>query len=75
MYRVVTKYRNGTARPVVERGPWHPNRKSADDWARILREHGYVTHVESQGGLIDAGLTGGSASDNSELMAALSSMA
>ena len=74
MYRVVTKYRHGTARPVVERGPWHPNRKSADDWARILREHGYVAHVESQGGLIDAGMAGG-ASDNSDLMAALSSMA
>ena len=23
MYRVVTRYRDGGPRPVVERGPWH----------------------------------------------------
>ncbi|WP_374327374.1 hypothetical protein [Azonexus sp.] len=74
MYRVVTKYRNGTARPVVEHGPWHPTRQTADDWAQILRAHGYVAHIESQGGLIDAGLSGGP-SDNGDLLAALSSMA
>lgn len=74
MYRVVTQYRNSTARPVVERGPWHPTRKTADDWADTLRAHGYVAHVESQGGLIDAGMAG-DASDNGDLLAALSSMA
>ncbi len=74
MYRVVTQYRNSTARPVVERGPWHPTRKIADDWAHTLRAHGYVAHVESQGGLIDAGMAG-DASDNGDLLAALSSMA
>ncbi len=71
MFRVVTKYRNGTARPVVERGPWHPSRDTAQQWADALREHGYLTHLESQGGLIDSGL----ANDNADLMAALSSMA
>lgn len=75
MYRVVTQYRNSTARPVVERGPWHPTRKIADDWAQTLRQHGYVAHVETQGGLLDAGMAGGGAEDNSDLMAALSSMA
>jgi hypothetical protein len=74
VYRVVTKYRNGTARPVVEQGPWHPTRKTADDWAHTLRAHGYVAHVETQGGLIDAGMAG-NASDNGDLLAALSSMA
>lgn len=75
MYRVVTKYRNGSTRPVVERGPWHPDRKSAESWARALREHGYVAHIEAQGGINDAGLAGPAPDDNSDLMAALSSMA
>lgn len=71
MFRVVTKYRNGTARPVVERGPWHPSRDIAEQWANTLRQHGYLTHLESQGGMINGEL----ANDNSDLMAALSSMA
>lgn len=71
MYRVVTKYHNGSARPVVERGPWHTSKKTAEDWAQSLRQHGYVAYVEAQNGIIDAG--GGD--DNAELMAALSSMA
>lgn len=75
MYRVVTKYRNGSARPVVERGPWHASRKIAEDWAETLRTHGYTAHVEAQNGLIDAGMAGAGNDDNSDLMAALSSMA
>jgi len=76
VYRVVTKYRNGSTRPVVERGPWHTSRKTAEDWAETLRGHGYTVFIESQNGLIDAGLTGGGAGDdNSALMDALSSMA
>ncbi|MCK6390460.1 MAG: hypothetical protein L6Q40_05465 [Azonexus sp.] len=71
MFRVVTKYTNGTARPVVERGPWHPTRDVAEQWAELLRTHGYLAHLESQGGLADA--AGGD--DNADLMAALSSMA
>ncbi len=73
MYRVVTKYRNGTSRPVVERGPWHTSRGTAEDWADSLRMHGYIVHIESQNGLSDTGLGGGD--DNADLMAALSSMA
>ncbi|MFV0371966.1 MAG: hypothetical protein ACK5JI_10070 [Azonexus sp.] len=74
MYRVVTTYRNGSPRPVVERGPWHATQKIADDWAEILRGHGYVVYVETQSGMIDAG-GGTAANDNTDLMAALASMA
>ncbi|WP_415034146.1 hypothetical protein [Azonexus sp.] len=72
MYRVVTTYRNGSPRPVVERGPWHVAQKTADDWAQILRALGYAVHVEAQNGMIDAG---GEAGGNDDLMAALASMA
>jgi len=75
VYRVVTKYRNGTSRPVVERGPWHTSRQIAEDWADSLRMHGYIVHIESQHGHIDAGLDNGGGDDNADLMAALSSMA
>lgn len=72
MFRVVTQYRNGSARPVVERGPWHTSRETAENWADILREHGYAAHVETQNGLLDAGA---GANDNSDLLDALASMA
>jgi len=72
LYRVVTKYRNGTARPVVERGPWHVSHKTADYWADVLRGQGYDTSVEGDNGLI-AGPA--AADDNSALADALSSMA
>lgn len=73
MYRVVTKFHNGSPRPIVERGPWHPTRHIAEDWALALRQHGYVAFVEAQNGMIDAG--GGAADDNSDLLDALASMA
>lgn len=71
MYRVVTKYRNGTERPVVERGPWHTTHTAADYWADLLRGQGYDTSVESGNGMIH----GGGASDNNALASALASMA
>ncbi|MCE1239048.1 MAG: SUKH-3 domain-containing protein [Azonexaceae bacterium] len=74
MYRVVTTYRNGSTRPVVERGPWHPSRKIAEDWAETLRVHGYAVSVESQSGMIDVG-GGVAGDDNADLMSALASMA
>lgn len=67
MHRVVTSYRNGGTRPVVEKGPWHPNRDAASHWAEIFRMLGYVVEVESQHGLED--------DDNRALADALSSMA
>lgn len=70
MYRVVTKYRNGTARPVVERGPWHTSLKTADYWADLLRSQGYDTSVEGNNGVLP-----GNADDNRALADALSSMA
>ena len=73
MYRVVTQYRNGTARPIIERGPWHPTRPAAEHWAQILRDHGYDTHVESQGGQMRSGDLDGN--DKADLAAALASMA
>ncbi|WP_306603614.1 hypothetical protein [Azonexus sp.] len=72
MFRVVTQYRNGSTHPVVERGPWHTSREMAENWADIMREHGYVAHVETQNGMIDAGAL---TNDNSDLMDALASMA
>lgn len=73
MYRVVTTYRNGSPRPVIERGPWHATQKIADDWAQILRSLGYAVFVEAQNGMVDAG--GGEGGSNDDLMAALASMA
>ncbi len=71
MYRVVTKYRNGSSRPVVERGPWHVAKKTADDWADALRNHGYVAFVEAQ----NRGLDSEGGSSNDDLANALASMA
>ena len=73
MYRVVTKYRNGTERPVVERGPWHATHDAADYWADLLRGQGYNTSVESGNGTIHSSAGGGN--DNSDLANALASMA
>ena len=73
VYRVVTKYRNGTERPIVERGPWHTSHKTADYWADLLRAQGYDTSVESDRGLIPG--DGGMDDDHSALADALSSMA
>lgn len=74
MYRVVTKYRDrGRARPIVERGPWHASRQTAEYWADVMRQLGYIALVETQQG---ANL--GSAAeddDNSALADALASMA
>lgn len=70
MYRVVTRYRNQSPRPVVERGPWHETRQQAEQWADLLREHGYETWVENQNGLSSL-----PADDNHALADALASMA
>lgn len=67
MYRVITKYHNGSPRPIVERGPWHSTRETAEYWAEILRAQGYQTEVESQ--------NGPPADDNHALADALASMA
>jgi len=74
VYRVVTKYRNGSSHPIVERGPWHASKKTANDWADTLRAHGYVAFVESQSHDTD-GDEGEGNSDNDDLMNALASMA
>ena len=75
MYRVVTTYRNGSPRPVVERGPWHVAQKTAEGWAETLRGLGYVVYVEAQNGMIDAGGGEPAGGADSDLMAALASMA
>lgn len=72
MFRVVTQYRNGSTRPVVERGPWHASRETAEYWAEILRAHGYAARIETQNGLPEAG---GNGNDNADLLDALASMA
>ena len=70
MYRVITQYRNGTSRPVIERGPWHDSRETAENWAEILSQMGYQTSLESQRGPISS-----SANDQHALADALASMA
>lgn len=71
MYRVVTKYRDrGRARPIVERGPWHASRQSAEYWADVLRQLGYIALVEGQ----QSGI-GADADDHHALADALASMA
>jgi hypothetical protein len=71
VYRVISKYRNGGTRPVIEHGPWHDDRETAAYWADVLRELGYVTEVENQYG---HGLPPPK-DDNNDLAAALASMA
>lgn len=67
MYRVVTSYRNGTDRPIIEHGPWHPSRQHTEYWAEQLRLAGYIVEIESQGGKV--------LDDNADLASALASMA
>lgn len=74
MYRVVTKYRDrGGARPIVERGPWHASRQTAEYWADVMRQLGYIALVETQQGGGPHG--GGDDDDHSALADALASMA
>lgn len=74
MYRVVTKYRDrGGARPIVERGPWHASRQTAEYWAEVMRQLGYIALVETQQGIGGGG--GGDDDDHSALADALASMA
>jgi len=71
MYRVVTKYRDrGRARPVVERGPWHNTRQTAEYWADVLRNLGYIALIEAQQTSGNSG-----ENDNNALANALASMA
>jgi hypothetical protein len=69
VYRVITKYRNGTARPIVEHGPWHATRDTAEYWAEILNQRGYQTEIESQRGPEQGD------NSNADLAAALAGMA
>jgi len=51
MFRVVTRYKNPkTGWPVVEKGPWHAARSTAEHWADVMRAMGYHTVVEQQRG-------------------------
>lgn len=67
MFRVITTYRNGIARPIVEKGPWHPSRQHTEYWAERLQQAGYIVEIESQGSAVS--------NDHSDLAAALASMA
>ena len=69
MHRVITRYRNGTARPIIERGPWHTSLETAETWQDLLRGMGYFVEIESQHGAMS-----GAGVDN-ELADALASMA
>jgi len=67
VYRVVTRYRNGTERPIIEHGPWHPSRQHTEYWAEQLRLAGYIVEIDSQAGKVPE--------DNADLASALASMA
>ena len=67
---MITKYRCGKPRPVVERGPWHTSSEVAHFWADTLRNLGYTTEVEQGLGARETTPAG-----DSDLAAALASMA
>lgn len=72
MFRVVTQFREpGKSRPIVERGPWHPNREIAEIWAERLVTVGYVVSIEGEHGKS----FGQNADDAHALSDALASMA
>jgi hypothetical protein len=54
MYRVVIKRFDHRDTRIIEKGPWHMSRDTAEDWADTLRDCGYHTEVESQLGLLGA---------------------
>jgi hypothetical protein len=71
VFRVITKYRCGKPRPVIERGPWHTSSEMAHFWADTLRNQGYTTEVEEGLG----SKMPGSDSSNADLAEALAGMA
>lgn len=71
MHRVITKFRDWRGKVITERGPWHPKRDDAEQWAESLRVLGYQVQLESHGGHIGGGGVGG----NDDLAQALASMA
>lgn len=77
MYRVVTRYRDGGPRPVVERGPWHAEENIVNYWADSLRALGYVVEIEDQDNVSGGGSNDKKKAkdDNADLAAALAAMA
>lgn len=77
MYRVITRYRDGGPRPVVEHGPWHTEEDVVNYWADSLRALGYVVEVEDQDNVGGAGSNDKKKAkdDNADLAAALAAMA
>lgn len=72
MFRVETQFRApGKSRPIVERGPWHPNRETAEVWAERLGNVGYAVSIEGEHGKSFTSET----DDHQALSDALSSMA
>ncbi len=77
MFRIITRYRDGGPRPVIEKGPWHHEEEVVNYWADSLRSMGYIVEIEDQDNV------GGNPKDNkkakkddnSDLAAALAAMA
>ena len=73
MFRVITKYNEGTAHIVTEHGPWHDNEEVAQFWANELKRQGYTVEIESQNK--DAPAPKAAKNSDADLAAALASMA
>jgi len=50
VYRVVTDSRDHLRARILDKGPWLPSQKEADQWASLLQGLGYKVHVESNSG-------------------------
>lgn len=58
MHRVITQSHDHRGKRIVEAGPWLVSEAEAQNWAAILRNFGYVTHVERLQGTITGGQAG-----------------
>lgn len=69
MHRVITDIRDHRGNRILELGPWHAKRESAEQWAQTLRQLGYKVTVEQMNGSIS------NAGADTSLSDALASMA
>jgi len=56
VYRVVTSIKDHRGGWILEKGPWLPSQNDAHQWAGILRNLGYKTHVETTSGEVLSGV-------------------
>lgn len=63
MYRIIIRRFDHYGKWIVEAGPWHASRHTAEQWAEILRSLGYVVRIEAMAGApLETGEDGNTAS-------------